>query len=207
MIIPFRKRSHKTKILSHAGMGALITFGLVFISYFFIDRSLAQFLVHLPISMYLCSAALTHLIDPKVCYIVWPLLYFIMRCVAKKPKIAQAILIFIIAIPLADVASGIIKWVCGRPRPELFLSKGLYGFDFFRLQNLFQSFPSGHATTSGVIGGIFSCFKPHWTFPILGASFLLALTRVFLGMHFLSDIIAGVFLGALIGQWVYEKFK
>lgn len=207
MIIPFKRRSSHTLILFYAKMGACLTLVLSIISYFFLDRSIAKAVEHLPFSLYELCSFLTVWIDPKVHLLLWPVLYFVLLYVVKKPKFAKIALILLVAVPLADVACELIKWVCARPRPELYLSSGIYGFDCMRLSTLFQSFPSGHATIAGVIGGIFACIRPKWTFYFLGGSLILASTRIWLNVHYLSDVLAGVFLGALIAQWTYVKMK
>jgi undecaprenyl-diphosphatase len=61
------------------------------------------------------------------------------------------------------------------------------------------SFPSGHTMTAFSIALVISYFYP----PLKGVLFFLALSiavsRVVLGMHFLSDVLAGVVLGIALG--------
>jgi undecaprenyl-diphosphatase len=61
------------------------------------------------------------------------------------------------------------------------------------------SFPSGHTMTAFSIALVISYFYP----PLEGALFFLALSiavsRIVLGMHFLSDVLAGVVLGIALG--------
>jgi len=61
------------------------------------------------------------------------------------------------------------------------------------------SFPSGHAMTAFSIALVVSYFYP----PLEGVLFFLALSiavsRIVLGMHFLSDVLAGVVMGVALG--------
>src|SRR2546425_8786669 len=61
------------------------------------------------------------------------------------------------------------------------------------------SFPSGHTMTAFSIALVVSYFYP----PLEGVLFFLALSiavsRIVLGMHFLSDVLAGVVMGVALG--------
>ncbi|WP_162428495.1 phosphatase PAP2 family protein [Pontibacter pudoricolor] len=74
------------------------------------------------------------------------------------------------------------------------------------------SFPSGHATTAMALFGLLAYFiyrhnrdKPYRKFIVWAAAILILLvgfSRIYLGVHFLSDVLAGFILGflwALVG--------
>jgi undecaprenyl-diphosphatase len=50
-------------------------------------------------------------------------------------------------------------------------------------------------------------FYPDLIVGLLFCALSIALSRILLGMHFLSDVIAGSILGALIGFGVYFLFQ
>jgi len=60
--------------------------------------------------------------------------------------------------------------------------------------------PSGHATTAGSIWGVLAVYlRKKWTtIVILILIFLIGISRVFLGMHFLSQVLVGWLLGGLL---------
>ena len=62
------------------------------------------------------------------------------------------------------------------------------------------SFPSAHAATSAAAVHAFWYLLP-WI-PLRGAALSMTLSRVYLGVHYPSDIVAGVLLGAMIGRTV-----
>ena len=61
------------------------------------------------------------------------------------------------------------------------------------------SFPSGHAAGTFAFA-LFVCgFKPRAAFVLIPIACLIALTRVALGVHYPSDVLAGAVLGSTIG--------
>lgn len=65
------------------------------------------------------------------------------------------------------------------------------------------SFPSGHALSSFVSATILTRTNRKLGMFALPLAFLIALSRLYLYVHFPSDVLAGVLLGALIGSFVY----
>lgn len=61
------------------------------------------------------------------------------------------------------------------------------------------SFPSGHATTAFAAAALVGAFHPRFRIPLYGVATLVALSRVYLGVHFWLDVVAGSALGIVIG--------
>lgn len=61
------------------------------------------------------------------------------------------------------------------------------------------SFPSGHTMTAFAIALVVSYFYPSLEGPMYFLAASIALSRVVLGMHFLSDVLAGAVLGSVLG--------
>lgn len=61
------------------------------------------------------------------------------------------------------------------------------------------SFPSSHAVNIAGAATIVALSFPGWTLPVLGLALLVGLSRVYLGLHYPSDVMAGYLLGAAIG--------
>jgi|SRR5579871_1105790 len=69
------------------------------------------------------------------------------------------------------------------------------------------SFPSGHTMTAFAVAISLSLFYPFLTAVLLFCAFSIALSRILLGMHFLSDVIAGAVLGtglAYISSLIFQ---
>lgn len=71
------------------------------------------------------------------------------------------------------------------------------------------SFISGHATNSfGIAVFLSLVFKSRWlTIPVYIWAMLNAYSRVYLGLHFISDILAGAIIGTLLGWLIYRIYS
>jgi undecaprenyl-diphosphatase len=101
------------------------------------------------------------------------------------------------AITITAIAVLIIKLLVRRQRPE-----GEWGSIYRNTDP--HSFPSGHAARSVLLATLIVGMGPGWLVPliILWAP-LVALARVAMGVHYLSDVVAGGFLGLLSGvSWL-----
>jgi undecaprenyl-diphosphatase len=61
------------------------------------------------------------------------------------------------------------------------------------------SFPSGHSMTAFAVSVSLALFYPVLLVFLLVCALSVAASRILLGMHFLSDVLAGSVLGALVG--------
>jgi undecaprenyl-diphosphatase len=75
-----------------------------------------------------------------------------------------------------------------------------------RAEETSYSFPSGHAAGSAVIGTVLSLQYPHWYVIIPSALYSIStsVSRLYLGVHFFSDIIVGTLVGVSLGTLVYS---
>ncbi len=63
------------------------------------------------------------------------------------------------------------------------------------------SFPSGHTISAFAVAVPLAIVYPMLTVPLLFAALSVAASRVVLGMHFLSDVLAGIAIGGLLGYF------
>ena len=61
------------------------------------------------------------------------------------------------------------------------------------------SFPSGHTMTAFSIALVISYFYPSLEGTLFFVALSIAVSRIVLGMHFLSDVLAGIVLGVALG--------
>jgi undecaprenyl-diphosphatase len=86
-----------------------------------------------------------------------------------------------------------LKFIIRRRRPE-----GEWGGIYRNTDP--HSFPSGHAARAFLIAVIATALGPSWAWILLWIwAPLVALARVAMGVHYLSDIVAGAIVGILVG--------
>jgi membrane-associated phospholipid phosphatase len=93
------------------------------------------------------------------------------------------------AAPAALLANYAVKLTVRRRRPVL------DGLPALGRKLHTHSFPSGHAASSFAAAAA----APAWREKIALAATAMALTRPFLGVHYVSDVVAGALLGAAVG--------
>jgi len=69
------------------------------------------------------------------------------------------------------------------------------------------SFPSGHTMTAFAVALPLSLFYSDLTYALLFCALSIAASRVLLGMHFLSDVVAGALIGTGIGYLAFFAFR
>lgn len=68
------------------------------------------------------------------------------------------------------------------------------------------SFPSGHSITAFAVAVTFGLFYPILLPTLLFCAVSIALSRILLGMHFLSDVAVGSLMGGVLGIVSYSLF-
>ena len=119
----------------------------------------------------------------------------------KKDKGALAILLFA-GLTVAYYSIFSMKLVIGRPRPFILMPDA----NIFSIEKSF-SFPSGHAANAFMAATILSEFFGSWRVGLFFIAALVAYSRVYTGVHFLSDVLAGAIIGILIGRAVLHVGK
>ncbi len=113
-----------------------------------------------------------------------------------------------IEVSIAVAVSGlliadVIKIAVSRARPSALYPNDkipyeMWGFFYSqRWDSHFQSFPSGHATTAGVVAAAICIVKPRWWW--IGVAFyvMVAASRILAEAHFVSDVLVGGYIGAV----------
>jgi undecaprenyl-diphosphatase len=69
------------------------------------------------------------------------------------------------------------------------------------------SFPSGHTMTAFAVAIPLSLFYPDLAIGLLFCALSIAMSRILLGMHFLSDVVAGALIGTGLGYLGFFAFQ
>ena len=111
------------------------------------------------------------------------------------PQRFRAALAAVLAVSFGIVLFIALKRACNRKRPcalEPHCWATLLPPDQF-------SFPSGHTITAFSVAISLGVFYPAMLTGLLFCALSVALSRILLGMHFLSDVLAGAAIGSLLG--------
>ncbi len=121
----------------------------------------------------------------------------------KKQK--TFIIYFLASLIIAFLSVTIIKNLTKRPRP--------FSANYNQLQPITTnyskdySFPSGHATISFSVATILSAFNKKRRKYFYSIAVLIAFSRIYLGYHYVTDVIVGSLLGWLISWTLSLKLK
>ena len=133
-------------------------------------------------------------------YVVLPtlvmILFYIYGWRMIKPVVMTAL-----AVGLADaVAYRVVKALIVRPRP--LLNPEIVSWLRVVGEAHGPSFPSNHATNCFAGAVILVWYFPRWRGLIYTFAALVAYSRIALGVHYPSDVIAGIILGSVVGSLV-----
>ncbi len=136
---------------------------------------------------------------------------FIMMQIILWTAILTAALKDTFALPRpVDVDSLVVDYTNAGSHPSPFLGRGAPGFlaplpddvvAYYRnVPDLLYGFPSGHCSSSiATWGSLALLFRRSWlAWCTLALVFLMPLSRIYLGRHFLADVLGGLFLGVLV---------
>ncbi len=135
-----------------------------------------------------------------------------------KTKSAKNIYNFFISsfvyILTVGIITQIIKHVVGRPRPNHTDFENVFSFKYFSLESNFHSFPSGHSSTIFIVCFILVSVAPKLRYFFYFLASVVAFSRVVVGAHFFTDIVAGAILALILFKVLnilienkYNKYK
>jgi len=125
---------------------------------------------------------------------------------ATAQQVFDYVLAFIVSLALGSILLHGTKLLLGRRRPRDDLEMKLYGFIPLAFNLEHNSFPSGHALTIMCVAVIASSIYPAGAPLWFAIAIWLGLTRAFLAVHFLSDVLVGAGLGLIITREVLLQF-
>ena len=135
-------------------------------------------------------------------YVFWFLLiiYFWMK---NEKKMA---LLLTVSLVVGAMFTYPLKFLIGRERPYEEIASTIRRTPV----EADPSFPSAHAEMSFLAATVISRFHPEYAKYLYAFSFIVVLSRVYVGVHFPGDAIAGIIIGIIIGKgmiWVAGKKK
>jgi undecaprenyl-diphosphatase len=128
---------------------------------------------------------------------------FIVKQKSWKERLWNFFFIFLTALVSRGLLTELIRFVWARPRPFVFL-----GFTPLVSESS-VSFPSGHATFFFALAFAILYFNKKWGMWFLSLSLIVGLARIFVGVHWPSDILGGfivAFLSFLAVRILLKKY-
>jgi undecaprenyl-diphosphatase len=122
---------------------------------------------------------------------------------ARRP-LPVASLVAAVSVGIGSLVVALLKETVDRPRP----AHADPGIDTVVGTPGSPSFPSGHTATAFAAAAVVGAFYPRLRWPLYGLAALVGFSRIYLGVHFALDVVAGAILGLSIGLgivWLAKK--
>jgi membrane-associated phospholipid phosphatase len=116
----------------------------------------------------------------------------------RKSRLSALVLVTFV---ISGICAQLLKKIIGAPRPSVALAGS--GYDHF-LPGIshggYESFPSGHTTTIFALCMVLALctYDGRKQTILFGIAMITAYSRIYLGCHFLSDVLAGAVLGSVV---------
>jgi undecaprenyl-diphosphatase len=170
-----------------------------------IDNSIFYF-INVTLANPVTDAIMPFITVEKHWYIFYAIMWlYLMLGAGKKGKVV-ALLVLLLVLITDQLSSHFLKELMQRTRP----CHVLPGVHLLVGCTDSFSFPSSHAVNNFAGAFFFSHFYPKLKYGFYIGAFMMAISRVFCGVHYFSDILGGAIIGLLIG-WgfivIWEKIN
>jgi membrane-associated phospholipid phosphatase len=163
-----------------------------------LDKPLALLFHHYAVGAIPFFEAFTAVVDAAYAttlrsWLGWPVLFWVLGLTyvlgrwVLRWRPATVLLVTLLTHVASEISANLLKVAVNRPRPGV-----LFGAD--PVESF--SFPSGHTAIYWSLFLPLALAFPRWRWPLLVVPALLALGRLVLGVHYLSDVWAAIWLVA-----------
>lgn len=192
--------------------GLALTLVLIFVSYYWIDIPLVDWAVRHQLRHYVWLQQLQQLPEffPQVAFI-GIILVGVHACWSRSSKLERAVFYTSLSYVLSNFLTKVAKIIFARTWPATWVNNNpswirdhVYGFFWFVDDPGYRSFPSGHTSAMLAVAFAIGYFYPRtrWIAALLCGMVIVGLISQY--HHFLSDIIAGAYLGIACAIFALE---
>lgn len=119
--------------------------------------------------------------------------------ILNKPYRAIGDIVILTLIISTIVGEGIVKHIVKRVRPCYHENN----VNLLIAKPMSYSFPSGHTVSSYAVAGVLSVYFPQQKLLFMIIAFLIALSRIYLYVHYPTDVIGGIIIGILCSKLIF----
>mgnify|MGYP002641255532 CR=1 FL=1 len=145
-------------------------------------------------------------ITNSVSFVAWgvPTLLLLIAIIVKQSQLRKKSILLLSSVLLSSLISTTLKYIIDRPRPFTthdFIEKLSVGGS--------PSFPSGHTTEAFAFAVALCIAYPRWyiIIPSLLWASAIGYTRISLGVHYPSDVLAGATIGIATAYFCFRAFR
>lgn len=189
---------------------SIFWFSLTILSYYFFDKPIAYYFAEFSNTpLFTVGQFITEFGRSNYYIAAFLFVFLFYRFIVERPLFSNRALFLLASVIISGLACLFLKVILSRARPSELFSDHLFGFFFFKTNASFWSFPSGHTITiSAVMLSLCLLFPYRWViFPAITALIAVSLSRLVVTAHYLSDVLAGIYLAGMIVVWLYHYFE
>lgn len=119
--------------------------------------------------------------------------------VLNKPYRSIGNMVILTLIVSTIIGEGIVKHIVRRVRPCNYQNS----INILISKPMSYSFPSGHTVSSFAVAETLSAYFSQYRLIFMGIAFLIAFSRIYLYVHYPTDVIAGIIIGILCSKLIF----
>jgi membrane-associated phospholipid phosphatase len=185
------------------------------VAYMWADQPFA-FWAHDHLHQYAIFSRMTLLPEwfPPIAIVIIVALGLLSLAGRRLSRVWEAALLCSLSLIVARAAKDQLKYTFGRTWPETWVNNnpslirdGSFGFNPFHGGSGFESFPSGHTTAMCAMATVLWLYYPRYRAVYVLLVMLVSVGLLGANYHFISDILAGCFLGTSIALFCVHLFR
>jgi len=194
----------KSSAVFYWTLGIVITAVVIAVAFYF-DNAARDFMAqHQSPAVYAFMRNVSRVGDWPAHFLVGLGLFSFARWRGKK-EWARIFLAMVIALSIAGLVGRVIKVTTGRARPSV---EAEHVWNGLRVSgSKYHSFPSGHVDASVGFFGVLALARRRVGIACLPIPALIGFSRMYLGAHWLSDVVCAAVLGILAALIVWHFFR